>query len=375
MNFNFKYDNLKEAIKLFDEMPMRDRDVVTWTSLIVGYAQKHFYNESLIGFQRMMMEGRSNEGIIPNGYTFSSALSACSGIQAVKQGKQIHCYVLTSGLLGSNLVVYNSLLHMYWSCGYNFYAQNLFNSVSVSGNIIAWNEMMLGYLQCGQEEEALKLFVLMVSEVVVKPDNFSYAICIDACGSLASLQQGSQIHACVLKTGFQLELIIMNALVDMYAKCGCLDSAKIVFYARPSKDRVFWTTLITALGKNGKVKEVLEMFEQMRNLKIQPDGITYLVVLSACSHGGLVEQGWQYFRSMTEDDLVPVSQKHCASMVDLLCRSGYLLQAFAFIKEMPLKPGISIWSTFLGFCRMKGNIELAQFAAEKLLELSPKNTA
>ncbi|PIA31250.1 hypothetical protein AQUCO_05100043v1 [Aquilegia coerulea] len=374
MNFNFKYNNFKEAIKLFDEMPKRDRDVVTWTSLIVGYAQKHCYNESLIGFRRMMMESRINEGVVPNGYAFSAALSACSGIQAVKQGKQIHCHVLTSGLLGSNLVVYNSLLHMYWSCGCNFYAQSLFDWVAMSGDIISWNEMMLGYLQCGQEEEALKLFVLMVSAAVTKPDNYSFGICINACGSLASLQQGSQFHACVFKTGFQSELIILNALVDMYAKCGCLDSAKLVFDGTPSKDKVFWTTMITAFGKNGKVKEVLDMFEQMRNLNIKPDGITYLVVLSACSHGGLVEQGWRYFRSMTEDDLVPVSQKHYACMVDLLCRSGNLLQAFAFIKEMPLNPGISIWSTFLGFCRMQGNIELAQFAAEQLRKLSPEDT-
>ncbi|KAF9587082.1 hypothetical protein IFM89_039690 [Coptis chinensis] len=365
MNFNLKCGNLDGATKVFDDMP--DRDVVSWTSMIVGYTQHHRYKHSLDALRSMIAAS-----VVPNGYSFSGALTACSRLQALSQGQQIHAFVLTSGALPVDTVVQNSLLHMYLRCHCIEHARNLFDSAMDKRNIIAWNDMMSGHLQCGQGDETLRLFALMASQAV-KPDDFSYAICTDACASLPSMQQGSQIHACILKNGFQSDLVIVNALVNMYGKCGCIDSAKLVFDVSPSKDRLLWTTMISALSTNGKVKEVLALFEQMRTLNIKPDEVTYLVVLSACSHGSLVGHGCQYFRLMAEDSSITVSQEHYSCMVDLLCRSGYLLEAFGFIKQMPLKPGIRVWSTYLGFCRMHGNIELAQIAADQLLELDSKN--
>ncbi|OVA10345.1 Pentatricopeptide repeat [Macleaya cordata] len=366
MNFNLKCGNLKDARKLFDEMI--DRDVVSWTSMIVGYAQNHHFTDSLSLFRKMI-----GFDVNPNGYSFSGALSACSGLQALEQGKQIHAHVLTSGVLGVNLILQNSLLNMYSRCKSIESARKLFDSMGVK-EMIAWNEMISGYLQCEEGEQALKLFASMVS-VGLKPDKFSYAICVDACACLVSMQQGSQIHGCILKSGFQSDLIIRNSLVDMYAKCGCVDSAKLVFNPMPTKDTLLWTTMISALGKNGQFEEVLMMFEKMLELKIKTDGVTYLAVLSACSHGGMVERGWKYFRLMTEDNLISAGSEHYSCMVDLLCRSGNLLDALEFIKEMPLKPSISVWGTFVNSCRLYRNIELAEFAAEKLLELDPANSS
>ncbi|KAI3890417.1 hypothetical protein MKX03_028239 [Papaver bracteatum] len=319
MNFNLKCGNLRDARGVFDEMS--ERDVVTWTSMIVGYVQNKRFSESLKLFKKMI-----EFDVIPNGYSFSGALGACSGLQDVKL------------------------------------------------EMIAWNEMMSSYLQCEQGEEALILFASMVSQGL-RPDKFSYSICIDACASLVSIPQGNQVHGCILKTGFQSDLIIRSSLVNMYAKCGCVDSAKLVFDAMPTKDTLLWTTMISAYGKNGQVEEVLAMFEKMLELKINPDGITYLAVLSSCSHGGMVEKGWKYFRLMTEDNLVSAGPEHYSCMVDLLCRSGHLVEALEFIKDMPLRPSISVWCTFLNSCKLYGDIELAQFASDKILELNPQNSS
>ncbi|XP_026449930.1 pentatricopeptide repeat-containing protein At2g13600-like [Papaver somniferum] len=366
MNFNLKCGNLRDARGVFDEMS--ERDVVTWTSMIVGYVQNKHFDASLRLFKKMI-----EFDVIPNGYSFSGALSACSGLQDVKLGKQVHAHVLISGVLDGNVVLQNSLLNMYSRCKCLASGRNLFDLMMVK-DMIAWNEMMSSYLQCEQGEEALKLFASMVSQGL-KPDKFSYSVSVDACASLVSIPQGDQVHGCILKTGFQSDLIIRSSLVNMYAKCGCVDSAKLVFDAMPTKDTLLWTTMISAYGRNGQVEEVLAMFEKMLELKINPDGITYLAVLSSCSHGGMVEKGWKYFRLMTEDNLVSAGPEHYSCMVDLLCRSGLLLEALEFIKDIPSRPSISVWCSFLSSCKLYGDIELAQFASDKILELNPQNTS
>ncbi|XP_073008800.1 pentatricopeptide repeat-containing protein At2g13600-like [Typha latifolia] len=357
---------LADAQKMFDEIP--DRDVVTWTSMIVGHAHQGFYHESLSLFRRMVLSG-----IVPNGFSFSGTLIACSGLGMLSYGKEIHTQVVKSSAVRPfDNVVQNGLLDMYARCGSLVSARRLFDLMPAKG-IISWNEIMSGYVYCGQAEEALMLFSSMVSSML-GPDGFSYAICIDACAALASLKQGIQVHACIIKNGFDSDFVIMNALVDMYAKCGSIDSAELVFRLLHSRDVVLWTTMISAYGKSGWVCNAVEMFEKMIKLKMKCDEVTYLAVLSACSHGGLVREGWHYFRLMfDEKQRVAVKPEHYGCIVDLLCRSGHLEEALHFIEQMPLKPSIAIWSAFLNSCRIYGNTEFGQLAAFKLLELDPDN--
>ncbi|KAJ8626188.1 hypothetical protein MRB53_019495 [Persea americana] len=359
-----KCSSLLEARKLFNEMS--ERDVVTWTSMVVGYAQHEHHEESLILFRRMIISS-----ISPNGYSFSGALSACAGLGYLKKGKQIHAQVIVSSISGIELILQNSLLNMYLKCQSLDSAQRLFDSMPRKG-IITWNEMISGHLQWGQGEAALKFMVSMISEGI-QPDDFSYAICANACAALASMRTGSQIHASVVKSGFHSDMVIGNAIIDMYAKCGCVDSAKLVFDLMPSKDTFLWTAMISALGRYGRVDEALQMFERMRDSDVRPDEITYLALLSACSHGGVVEQGWRCFRWMTEEDSIPAKPEHYACMVDALCRSGCLDEASRFIEQMKLEPCIGVWSSLLNSCRMYGNVKLAELAARKLLELDPEN--
>lgn len=367
IDFAFKCGAFEDTHKLFDDLP--HRDVVAWTSMIVGHARLGSYDESFSFFKRMLAGGTA-----PNWYSFSGALIACSGVgaDALAYGKQIHAQVIKSSFLGPiNPVVYNGLLDMYCKCHCLLYARKLFSSMPVRG-LIAWNSMMSGYLRFGQAEEALELLIFMVN-YGVRPCDFTYAICIDACASLASINQGKQLHTLVVKNGFDSDLVIRNSLLDMYAKCGCNRSAKLVFEMLPSRDPILWTAMISTYGKSGCIGDAIKMFEQMIELKIKRDEIAYLAILSACSHAGLVNKGWHYFRLMSEEKhTVTERSEHYGCMVDLLCRSGRLEEALHFIKHMPFEPGISAWSTFLSSCWIYGNTKLGEFAASQLFKLDPE---
>uniref|UniRef100_A0A0E0DM71 Pentatricopeptide repeat-containing protein n=1 Tax=Oryza meridionalis TaxID=40149 RepID=A0A0E0DM71_9ORYZ len=353
---------------VFDEMP--HRDVVSWTSLITGHAHQGLYQDSLALLRRMVISG-----VVPNGYSLSGALFACAGVGpgALASGKEIHARVVKMSLHGSvDAVVENGVLDMYTRCGKVDFARKLFGVMLVR-DIVAWNSMMAGCLRSGQAEEALGLFASMVSSGV-DTDGFSFAISVDACGELALLKQGMQAHARVIHGGFDSDVVVRNSLVDMYAKCGCVDSAELVFRDALSSDAVLWTTMISAYGKFGRVHDAICMFDRMSQLGIKRDGVAYLAVLSACSHSGLVKEGWNYFKLMFHgQNSVKMQPEHYGCMADLLCRSGYLEEALDFITNMPFESSIAAWSALLNSCRIHGNAKLGQLAASRLVQLDPEN--
>ncbi|RLN01176.1 pentatricopeptide repeat-containing protein [Panicum miliaceum] len=213
---------------------------------------------------------------------------------------------------------------------------------------------MAALLGSGQAEEALRLFVSMVS-CGVGVDGFSFSIVVDACGELALLKQGMQVHAQVIGGGFEADAVVRNSLLDMYAKCGCVDSAELVFKVASSQDAV-------------------DMFDRMAQLGITQDGIAYLAVLSACSHGGLVREGWHYFNLMSDgQSSVKMHPEHYGCMADLLCRRGYPEEALELIENMPFDTSIAAWSALLNSSRIHGNARLSQLAASRLLKLDPEN--
>ncbi|CAA6655884.1 unnamed protein product [Spirodela intermedia] len=321
--------DLREAGALFDELT--ERDVVAWTSLIVGYAQRGHYQESLDLFRRMVSEKSA-----PNSYSYSGALSACSGLRLLSCGREIHARLLkVSSHEGIEPVLQNNLLHLYSRCQDLSSSKKLFDAMP-DREIISWNQMISCYLECGLGEDSLNLFARMIS-CGLGPDRFTYATCVDACGYIASLRQGIQVHTRIVKDGIHSDLVVGNALVDMYARCGSVGAAKVVFDTLSSRDAVLWT------------------FEQMLAMKIKPDEITFLAVLSACSHGGLVSRGWHYFRSMKEHHGVSANLEHYSCVVDLLCRSGYLDEALFLMKQILPNPSVSMWTTFLNSCRIHGN--------------------
>ncbi|CAM0957699.1 unnamed protein product [Alopecurus aequalis] len=356
------------ARALFDEMP--HRDVVSWTSLITGHAHQGLHRDSLALVRRMVASG-----VAPNGYTLSGGLLACSGVgpAALAIGKEIHARVVKISMFGAvDSVVENGLLDMYTRCGNVDYARRVFG-VMVVKDIVAWNSMLAGCLGTGQAENALALFASMLSRGV-GADGFSCAIVVDACGELALLKLGAQVHARVIGAGFECDVVVRNSLVDMYAKCGCVDSAELVFKGAPSLDSVLWTTMISAYGKSGRAQDAVSMFDRMAHLGIKRDGVTYLAVLSACSHGGLVREGWRYFKFLFDgQSSVKLQPEHYGCMADLICRRGCLEDALEFIESMPFDSSVAAWSALLNSCRIYRDAKLGQLAASRLLELDPDN--
>ncbi|KAK3140689.1 hypothetical protein QOZ80_5AG0404360 [Eleusine coracana subsp. coracana] len=356
------------ARDLFDEMP--HHDVVSWTSLITGHAHQGLHRDSLALLRRMV-----NSGVAPNGYSLSGGLLACAGVgkDALALGKEIHARICKLKRHGTvDAVVENGVLDMYSRCGSIEYARKVFQSMVVR-NIVAWNSMMSALLGSGQAEEALGLFVSMIS-CGFAVDEFSFSIVVDACRDLALLKQGMQVHAQVVGGGFESDDIVRNSLLDMYAKCGCVDSAELIFKATPSHDAVLWTTMISAYGKFGRVRDAIHLFDIMTQLGIRQDGVACLAVLSACSHGGLVREGWHYFKLMSDGQIsVRIQPEHYGCMADLLCRKGYLEKALEFIENMPFDSSVAAWSSLLNSSRIYGNAKMSRLAASRLLKLDPEN--
>jgi pentatricopeptide repeat protein len=316
-----------------------------------------------------------NSGVTPNGYSLSGGLLACAGLgkDALAHGKEIHGGVFKLSRHGPvDAVVENGVLDMYARCGSIEYARRVFRSMLVR-NIVAWNSMMSALLGSGQAEEALGLFASMVS-CSIAADGFSFSIIVDACGELAVLRQGMMMHARVINGGFEADGVVRNSLLDMYAKCGCVDSAELVFEVAPSRDAVLWTTMISAYGKFGRVWDAIHMFDKMAQLGIKQDGVAYLAVLSACSHGGLVREGWHYFKLMSDGQRsIRMQPEHYGCMADLLCRGGYLEDALEFIENTPFDSSVASWSSLLNSSRIYRNAKMSRLAASHLLKLDPEN--
>lgn len=288
---------------------------------------------------------------------------------ALKHGDAIHCLIIKIGF-ELDIFVGSALIDMYAKCKSTVNAQLVFDKSSIRNNVM-WSAMVMGYTHIGHGEEALKLFSQM-QLTGPEPDQFTFSGLLRACVSIVTLENGKQIHAYIIKTGFESCLFVGTNLVDMYAKCGSLFDSKDVFYRMPERNAISWTAMIGGYAQHGHSKEALKLFEQMQWEGIKPNQVTFLCVLSACSNMGLVDEGLSYFDSMTQVHGILPKTEHYACMVDLLGRSGHLDAAKRFITDMPLPPDASVWQSLLGACRIYGNIKLGEWAAQCILELNPQ---
>eukprot|EP01018_Ginkgo_biloba_P029523 Gb_22658 [translate_table: standard] len=359
-----KCGNIEDARNLFDKFPARN--MVCWTAMITGYMQNGRGEEALKLFRQMRRTGMK-----PNQFTFTSITGACAGLAALEEGAQVHNQIIKTGY-ESDVFVCSALVDMYGKCGSIEYASKLF--YRMPKNAVSWNAMISGFAQNGHGEEALKFFCQMQMEGI-KPNEVTFPVVLSACTSLVALGQGMKIHNHTIKTGLEFNVFVGSALVDMYAKCGSIRNAYEVFTNMPKRNEVSWNAMMAGYAQHGRGKEALHLFEQMQQDGMTPNHITFISVLSACSHVGLVDEGRRYFKSMIRDyNIIPI-QDHYACMVDLFARAGHLDEAKHIINEMPFEPGAVIWRTLLGACKIHGNMELAQHAAECILELEPQDAA
>ncbi|KAI3837158.1 hypothetical protein MKW92_011808 [Papaver armeniacum] len=347
------------------------RDVVTWTSLIAGYVQNGLFIGGLDGFRRMVASG-----IHPNKVTLVSVLPACAVLNLLSLGEIIHGCGMKLGV-DLHLSFINALISMYGKCrvdGNNENvnrARDLFDWMVVR-DTVSWNAMIAAYEQNKLGSDSIKLFRRMLSENV-DFDYITLVSVISACAQSGDFNNGEWVRHLVTSKRLENNLSITNALIDMYAKCGCIDLARDVFDRLPERTVVSWTAMIYACAVNGHGNDALEMFSRMLQEKVKPNGFTFIAVLTACKHSALVAEGRKYYESMKSDYCIVPSVEHCACMVDLLGRAGLLTEAYDFIEKMPVEPDTGVWGALLSACSIYENVEMAERIAERLFKLDPKN--
>ncbi|KAL6576032.1 Pentatricopeptide repeat-containing protein [Orobanche hederae] len=390
---------IEHALAQFEVM--KERDIISWNSMITGFNQCGFDAKALEMFSELLKESK----LKPDRYTLASVLSACANLAKLEIGKQIHAYIIRTELDTSGAVG-NALISMYSKCGGVEVARNVLQKCSTSmlnviaftalldgyvklGNlnparqifdslddrdVVAWTAMIVGYTQNGYNNDAMELFRSMVVKGPA-PNNYTLAAMLSVSSNLASLNHGKQIHAAALKLGEASSCSVGNALINMYARAGNIDCAqKSFFLIKRRRDPISWTSMIIALAQHGFAEEALHLFEEMLLLDIKPDHITYIGVLSACTHVGLVGKGRSYFKKMKDSHGIEPTSSHCACMIDLFGRAGLLGEAREFIEKMSIEPDVIAWGSLLASCKVHKNVELAKIAADKMLLLEPGNS-
>ncbi|XP_057826026.2 pentatricopeptide repeat-containing protein At2g22070 [Cryptomeria japonica] len=357
-----KSGRIVDAHELFDKMG--ERDAISWNAMISGYAQNGYSRQSLKLFGDMQ-----HRGVKANEFSFASALSSCGDLSAAQEGKQVHAYIVKTGF-EFNSILLNAMVDMYSKCRNMESARQLFDNIR-ERDVISWTAMIAGYAQSGYGEEALKLFCRMRSQAM-RPDAVVFSIVLSASANLAALGHGKQVHGYIVRSGTESDVFVASALVNMYAKCGSTMDASKVFGGMNERNVVSWNTMISGYAQNGHPKEALQLYEQMIQAGTKPNYVTFIGVLSACSHAGLVGEGCFYFNSMICDHCIPPRTDHYACMVDLYGRVGRLKEAEELINNMPFETDAVVWGALLGACRIHGNSELGRHAAEQLFRFEPK---
>ncbi|PRQ30527.1 putative tetratricopeptide-like helical domain, DYW domain-containing protein [Rosa chinensis] len=358
-----KLSKTLEAAKVLQTMPKRDE--VTWNSLIGSYAENKEPDEVITAFKLMRKEGTP-----ANYITIINVLGAfLIPSDLLKHGMPIHAYIVLTGF-ESEKYVQSSLITMYAKCGDLNSSNSIFSGLTVK-NSIAWNAIIAANANHGLEE-ALKL-ALMMRRAGVDFDQFSLSIALSVSADLAMLVEGQQLHGLVVKLGFDTDHYITNAAMDMYGKCGEMEDVLKMLPSPTIRSRLSWNIMISSFAKHGCFEKARESFHEMVSLGVKPDHVTFVSLLSACSHGGLVDDGLAYYNAMTTEFGVPPAIEHCVCVIDLLGRSGRLSEAEKFIKEMPVTPNDLVWRSLLAACKIHRNLELGRKAADHLLELDPSD--
>lgn len=346
------------AYKVFGEMVQRT--VVSWTLMIKGY----ILCRDVISARRLFDLAPVRDVVLWN--------TMVSGY--IETGDMVAARKLFDEMPNRDVMSWNTMLNGYANNG-DAEACERFFEVMPEKNIFSWNGFIGGYARSGLFVEVLETFKRMLIESSVLPNDVTLVIVLAACARLGAINLGKWIHVYAENNGYRENLYVGNALIDMYAKCGIIENAVDVFKTMGTKDLITWNTIINGLATHGRGNDSLTLFHEMKNAGETPDRITFVGVLCACTHMGLVEDGFSYFQSMVNDYSIVPQIEHYGCMVDLLARAGLLDQAVEFVRKMPREADAVIWAALLAACRIYKNVELAEVAFERLIELEPNNPA
>ncbi|CDY10297.1 BnaC05g29820D [Brassica napus] len=395
VHFYAECGDLVCARNVFDEMPQRN--VVSWTSMICGYARRGFAKEALFeqyGARNLdlsnamasnyVRQGLTKEaldvlslmmdsGVRPDRISMLSAISSCSQLKNILLGKSCHGYVMRNGFESWDNIC-NALIDMYMKCRKQDTAVKMFDRM-LNKTVVTWNSIIAGYIENeGMFEEAIEVFRSMQGQEGVDADGVTMMSIASACGHLGALDLAKWIYYYIEKNGTQLDVRLSTSLVDMFSRCGDPETAMSIFNGLANRDVSAWTVAIRAMAMSGNAERAIELFDEMIEQGLKPDGVVFVGALTACSHGGLVQQGKEIFESMKKLHGVSPEDVHYGCMVDLLSRAGLLEEAMQLIKSMPLEPNDVIWNSLLAACRVHGNVEMAAYAAAKIQVLAPERT-
>ncbi|KAH7683989.1 ArsR-like helix-turn-helix domain-containing protein [Dioscorea alata] len=356
------FHDLKYSKIVFDQITKPC--IVHYNIMIRAFSQSDSPKKAF-DFYKLM---RRN-GINGNRFSSSFVLKSCAKISTLCGGKQVHCRILQDGQQSDSLLL-TSLMDLYASCGDAGDACQVFEEMS-SRDTVAWNVLISCYTRNRRTKDALGLFDLMQSpEYGSKPDDVTCLLLLQACTHLGTLEFGERIHKYIEEHGYINALNIRNSLLTMYLKCGCVDKAYRMFCDTPKKNVISWSAMISGLAMNGYGQDAIEAFNEMKRVGVPPDEQTFTGVLSACSHSGLVDEGFRFFDMMRLEYGLAPNVHHYGCMVDLLGRAGLLDQAYHLItNDMGIKPDAMIWRTLLGACKIHGNVQLGERVTEHLIEL------
>ncbi|CAK9258164.1 unnamed protein product [Sphagnum jensenii] len=363
LNMFCKCGSLLEARKVFDTMQVRD--MISWTLMLASNLVHMYVRCGSLVEARKVFDAMQERAAIT--WTFMLAGYA-------KQGLNQEAFKLYEQMAERNVVSWNALIAGSVQNGNYEEAFKVFDNMKVR-DVISWSAMIEGYAEHGPYERALEVFQQMESHASVKPNTVTFIGLLKACANQASQQSARLVHTWIAAAGLESNIRVGNGLINMYAKCGSIKDAYNTFNTMPEKDLVTWSAMIVGLGQHGYAREALQLFHELISEGVKPDGVVFIGVLSACSHAGLVDEGLQYFFSMSRVHGISPGDEHFGCVVDLLGRAGHLDEAEDFVNKMPLSPGGATWGAVLGACRLHGNVKLAERAAEICFKLEPQNSA
>ncbi|KAL2488561.1 Pentatricopeptide repeat-containing protein [Forsythia ovata] len=364
-----KTGHLTYASKLFDEMPYRN--IATWNACISNAVLNGRPLEAI----SMFIELLQGDQEAPNSITFCAFLNACSDGTFLVQGQQLHGFVIKGGY-EADISVLNGLIDFYGKCREVKCSEHVFDNMR-EYNVVSWCSMVAIYQQNDMGEKACEVFLKSRREAVV-PSDFMVSSVLSACAALAALEMGRAVHVLAVKACIEENIFVGSALVDLYGKCGSIEDCDRAFHELPRRNLICWNALIGGYAHQGHADMALHLFKEMINCgdsqAVVPNYVTFVSVLTACSRGGMVKMGMDMFDSMRGKYGIEPGAEHYACVVDMLGRAGLVERAYEFIRQMPIRPTVSVWGALLGACKVFGKPELGKIAADNLFELDPQDS-
>ncbi|KAK8983239.1 hypothetical protein V6N11_057988 [Hibiscus sabdariffa] len=343
-----------------------DPGTFEFNTMIRAYVKDMNFGEALAFYCEMLERGAE-----PDNFTYPALFKACAWLKAKEEGMQIHGHAFKLGF-ENDVYVQNSLINMYGKCGQIEHASAVFEQMDEK-SVASWSAIIAAYAGLGMWSECLMVFGNMSGEGCWRPEESTLVTLLSACTHLSALDLGKCTHGALLRNISELNVIVQTSLIDMYVKCGCLEKGLSLFHRMAERNQMSYTVMISGLAMHGHGEEALRIYSMMLEEGLEPDDVVYVGVLSACSHAGLVNEGFECFARMESEHRIEPTVQHYGCMVDLMGKAGMINEALEFINSMPIKPNDVVWRSLLGACRVRCNLEIGEIAAKHLFQLNSQN--